>query len=43
MEGTREDRLAKLRAQRDEKEALMQRDSELAKEMQEHEKDVPVQ
>ena len=43
MEGTREDRLAKLRAQRDEKEALMQRDAELAREMKELEKDVPVQ
>lgn len=43
MEGTREDKLAKLRAQRDEKEALMQRDAELAKELQELENEVPVQ
>lgn len=43
MEGTRENRLAKLRAQRDEKEALMQRDNELAKEQNELENEVPVQ
>ena len=39
MDGTREDRLAKLRAQRDEKEALMQRDNELAQEQNELEND----
>ena len=43
MEGTREDRLARLRAQRDEKESLMQRDSELARELNELENEVPVQ
>lgn len=43
MEGTREDRLAKLRAQRDEKEALMQRDNELAQEQNELENEFLVQ
>ena len=43
MEGTREDRLAKLRAQREEHEALQQRDSELAKELSELENEALVQ